>query len=353
MKTVPCEGLFTYVTAESLIKTINEVMADTGYSDIRLALAKENETPMLSVVDNVVSVAEAKSVIFFTNSELSVHNSLLMDYSVLLTGSPSSFSHQTMHILLDNLSLPALRRYNKAKTRFCAFIQRHPIARRDRFVQKLQRHKKVDCPGACLNNCEAIGSSPEDAMEFMSGRKFTVTFENSVHPDYITEKIYMALSAGSVPIYSGSPTIARYVNPEAFINVDDFPTEDEAIAHIIRVDRDPRLYERYLNAEPILENSSLRRDTKESLALFIKRMLDNVSAGQKPRKSYFVRLYRRVYRFFCGAYYSASIWAMEDGEDYIQGIPLHRMLFSWRIWLKGIPFVLKNKAADLAGKSPE
>jgi hypothetical protein len=37
--------------------------------------------------------------------------------------------------------------------------------------------------------------------------KFTLSFENAVCNDYITEKLWRPLTVGSVPIYMGSPSV--------------------------------------------------------------------------------------------------------------------------------------------------
>lgn len=43
-------------------------------------------------------------------------------------------------------------------------------------------------------------------LQFAAQYKFTLSFENAVCDDYITEKLWRPLIVGSVPIYYGSPT---------------------------------------------------------------------------------------------------------------------------------------------------
>lgn len=47
----------------------------------------------------------------------------------------------------------------------------------------------------------------EEFISFVSQYKFVISFENSICDDYITEKFWRPLIAGSIPVYLGSPTI--------------------------------------------------------------------------------------------------------------------------------------------------
>ncbi len=78
--------------------------------------------------------------------------------------------------------------------------------------------------------------------------------ENTYFPGYNTEKITDPFVARSVPIYKGDPRIAETFNPRAFINLDTFPSEDDAIEFIKVVDQDDALYQTYLDAPPFVDN---------------------------------------------------------------------------------------------------
>jgi hypothetical protein len=141
----------------------------------------------------------------------------------------------------------------KDKTDFCSFVVSNPnCTERNEFFKKLHAIKHVDSAGKLYNNINAKIEGEMGKIDFLSTRKFNICFEPYSHPGYVTEKILHAFYAGTIPIYWGSETIANDFNPAAFINVHDFNSQEEAIAHIIKVDQDDELYASYVNAPKFL-----------------------------------------------------------------------------------------------------
>ena len=99
---------------------------------------------------------------------------------------------------------------------------------RDIYLRQLMLHMDIDSYGKCLNNANLPSASAragsdgnkeeEDErsvlMRVMSGYKFVFAFENSRQLDYVTEKFYLPLMAGAVPVYLGAPNIHDFA-PEA------------------------------------------------------------------------------------------------------------------------------------------
>lgn len=56
-----------------------------------------------------------------------------------------------------------------------------------------------------------------DLITFVAKYKFTIAIENAICDDYITEKLWRPLIAGSVPIYLGSPSIEVRVSKQISI----------------------------------------------------------------------------------------------------------------------------------------
>jgi Glycosyltransferase family 10 (fucosyltransferase) C-term len=63
--------------------------------------------------------------------------------------------------------------------------------------------------------------------------KFTLAFENSICRDYVTEKFFKPLVAGSVPVYLGAPNIRELATAEhCFIDTADFEGPAELPAYL-------------------------------------------------------------------------------------------------------------------------
>jgi hypothetical protein len=126
------------------------------------------------------------------------------------------------------------------KTRFCTFVFSDPTGiRRNQFLKKLSRYKRVDSGGSYLNN---VGGRVPNKLAFLREGKFTIAFEHTSWPGYTTEKITDALMAGTMPIYWGNPLVGRDFNTRHFLNAHEFENDDELIARIVELDCDDERY---------------------------------------------------------------------------------------------------------------
>ena len=73
---------------------------------------------------------------------------------------------------------------------------------------------------------------PHDKVSVLGGYRFSLCFENTAFPGYITEKIFDCLVAGNIPVYLGAPDIADFVPPEAFIDFREFGSYAQLEAHL-------------------------------------------------------------------------------------------------------------------------
>lgn len=74
----------------------------------------------------------------------------------------------------------------------------------------------IDSYGACLRNQDG----QVNKLETLRNYKFSLAFENSNEDDYVTEKFWQSLVAGSIPVVIGAP------------NIYDFAPSPKAILHI-------------------------------------------------------------------------------------------------------------------------
>jgi alpha(1,3/1,4) fucosyltransferase len=139
------------------------------------------------------------------------------------------------------------RTYVPGPRKFCNFVYSNPHAdpTRDVFFRTLSRYKPVDSAGRHLNN---TGFRIVDKASLQKGYKFSIAFENSSSPGYVSEKIVQAYAAGTVPIYWGAPDVALDFNPESFVNCHDYPSFEKAIERVIELDNDEKAYARMYEA---------------------------------------------------------------------------------------------------------
>jgi alpha(1,3/1,4) fucosyltransferase len=151
-----------------------------------------------------------------------------------------------------------------AKTKFCNFIysngNSHPF--RDEFFHLLSEYRRVDSPGAHLNNMPSpVGAAyrgqwSAEKVRFQAHYKFSIAFENSSTVGYTTEKIVHALAAETVPIYWGNPEVAREFNSRRFINCHEFSSPAEMVERVRQVDQDDALFEQMLS-EPFFPSDNV------------------------------------------------------------------------------------------------
>lgn len=108
--------------------------------------------------------------------------------------------------------------------------------------------------GQCLNNRATMEDRGCQNMKhftklcMIQRHRFYIAFENSVYPDYVTEKVYEALAAGTVPVYFGAPNVENYLpTSHAIINSADFASMRELAAYMECVARNSTLYAHYAN----------------------------------------------------------------------------------------------------------
>ena len=95
---------------------------------------------------------------------------------------------------------------------------------RTKYLEELMNHLDVHSYGSVLRNRRlAKDRGRETKLDTISRYRFTLAFENAVAEDYVTEKLYDPLIAGSVPVYYGAPNVERFVPaPDAYIDVREY-----------------------------------------------------------------------------------------------------------------------------------
>ncbi|XP_041811910.1 4-galactosyl-N-acetylglucosaminide 3-alpha-L-fucosyltransferase 9-like [Chelmon rostratus] len=108
------------------------------------------------------------------------------------------------------------------------------------YYRELAKHIKVDVFDS---------SSAENYFQTISSCKFYLSFEESIHRDYITETFNGPLAAGTVPIVLGPPrgNYEDFAPGTSFIHVNDFPDAVTLAQFLLRLEKDNEAYIKYFN----------------------------------------------------------------------------------------------------------
>lgn len=114
-------------------------------------------------------------------------------------------------------------------------------------------------------------------IDLLSEYKFVLCGENAYHAGYMTEKVFNAMFARTIPIYCGPPDTKRYLNPNAMLLVPARPTRlilTQLTRRIMALSSTPSEYMTMLKRQPI--NPSFHNENYEQrLQQFIQPWLIN------------------------------------------------------------------------------
>lgn len=119
---------------------------------------------------------------------------------------------------------------------------------RHAYVAELMRHMAVDGYGACHRNRTLAHDDGRPAkLATIARYRFTLAFENSIARDYVTEKFYDALVAGSVPVVLGAPNIGEFAPADrCCVDVNDFASPADLASFLAELAGDESRYAEYL-----------------------------------------------------------------------------------------------------------
>ena len=150
---------------------------------------------------------------------------------------------------LEDKTKGKLINYAQKKNRFILTIISNCATSRIKLVQKLGEYVKVDVFGNCaklFNSTKTCPRSTKSCEQIKARYKFYLAFENSLCPDYVTEKYYSNAKNHIVPVlftganhdHIGLPKNS-YVDARAFKNVQE-------LAYYLRyLDRNDTAYNEY------------------------------------------------------------------------------------------------------------
>ena len=159
-----------------------------------------------------------------------------------------------------------------AKHFFCSFVVSNPHGNeaRGKFMDLLSEYKPVNSGGRWRNN---VGGPVADKLAFQQCHKFSIAFENTVHPGYTTEKLVQSFAAWTIPIYYGDPRVSETFDTNAFINCNDYPNWEAVVERVKEIDQNEELWMKMLQT-PALKDPAVVMDLQNGLRQFLYHIFD-------------------------------------------------------------------------------
>ncbi|XP_053168605.1 alpha-(1,3)-fucosyltransferase 4 [Hemicordylus capensis] len=114
---------------------------------------------------------------------------------------------------------------------------------RVRYYRQLKNYLPIDVYGA-----QGLELKGDSVVKTVSEYKFYLAFENSQHPDYITEKLWRnAFKSWAVPVVLGPPraNYELFMPADSFIHVEDFSSPLQLAIYLKFLDKNKSRYKRY------------------------------------------------------------------------------------------------------------
>lgn len=171
-------------------------------------------------------------------------------------------------------------------------------AGRNAFLTELMRWMDVDSYGSLFKtrSMEGPDLGRPTKLAVISRYKFCLAFENSLARDYVSEKFFDPLLAGTVPVYRGAPNVAEFApGPHSFIDANDFKDPAELAEYLAYLDGDDDAYRAYFTWREnpdrrfIEALNSVREPTLTRLARKVSELMEKKGrppAGGRPAYPY-------------------------------------------------------------------
>jgi hypothetical protein len=158
---------------------------------------------------------------------------------------------------------------------------------RREYLRELARYLPMDSYGTFMRNRTlALDLGRPSKLETIARYKFTLSFENACGRDYVTEKFFDPLVAGSVPVYLGAPNVEDFApGDRCFINLADFPNPKHLAQYLKELAADADAYQSYFAWKEQPYRPAFRNLLGLTAAGPIARLCDVVHARLNPDQS--------------------------------------------------------------------
>lgn len=155
----------------------------------------------------------------------------------------------TLRSMLSDFKFYARPRKNRVPG--VAWLAVDCLPLRTRILQEIAVHFPVFSIGTCQNNAQSPaglpgrGSGESSFQDKMSDYMFYFAVENGGEcPGYATEKVFLALARGSVPIYFGDEQVVSTMpSPESFVDLKKYDSPEKLAARLHAIATDDKVYD--------------------------------------------------------------------------------------------------------------
>lgn len=118
---------------------------------------------------------------------------------------------------------------------------------RREYATELMQYLDIHSYGKFLNNRSIQGDLWRPSkLNLIANYKFTLAFENAITPDYVSEKFFDPLVAGSVPVYLGASNVGDFApGDHCFIKTADFDSPKALAEYLLALNEDDTAYQTY------------------------------------------------------------------------------------------------------------
>ena len=230
------------------------------YPQVRIMYSGENYLPDFNFVDYALSVYP----IDFLDRHHTIPGILLSAYDTVAA--------------LENKQRCFSASILETKPYFANLIAGHEAEKnmRGNLKRLLEEYKRVESAGTFENNMPGglrVNRSDGSKLALQKKCKFTICSESVAHKGFVTEKIYEAFLADTIPIYYGSDTVSQIFNRNAYIDVRDYENPADLLARVMELDSDEEKYLQMLN-QPIFVQDHFLADSMKSLEAFLCHIID-------------------------------------------------------------------------------
>lgn len=192
------------------------------------------------------------------------------------------------------------------RSQFCGFVVSNPVCKlRNDTFQVINNYKRVNSGGALYNNIGGQlallypggGCGDLSKHQFFKQHKFTISFENSQAPGYITEKVLHSKMAGCIPLYWGDKDTDTDFAPNSIVNVSHITRPEDVLEVLKQLEQDP-VHCHQIATTPILNEASYQ-NALQIMKTMSERILSlcNQSSPAKIAKTFVINLDTRQDRW--------------------------------------------------------